>query len=345
MKTSIIGATGYGGVELIRLLAHHPHLEIASLHAFSQTGEPIAFQYPHLQTITNMNLDEIDVDAISAKSELVFLATPPGVSKDLTPKLMQKGVKVIDLSGDFRIKNRDAYEQWYKRPAVQTEELSSAVYGLSEWNKEEIAKAKIIANPGCYATAALLAAAPLMKEKIIEESSLIIDAKSGVSGAGKSPASITHFPEMHDNMKIYKVHEHQHVPEIEQMLLEWNEEAKPITFSTHLIPITRGIMVTMYAQVKRELTSKQLQQLYKESYVKAPFVRIRNLGNYPNPKEVCGSNYCDIGVAYDQRTGRVTIVSVIDNLMKGAAGQAVQNANLLLGADEKTGLELVPMYP
>lgn len=345
MKTSIIGATGYGGVELLRLLAHHPHLEITSLHAFSQTGEPISNQYPHLQTIVNQSLEEIDTAAIGKKSELVFLATPPGVSKDLTPKLTKQGIKVIDLSGDFRIKDRDVYESWYKRPAAQTEELQEAVYGLSEWKKEEIQGAKVIANPGCYATAALLAAAPLMKEKIVEESSLIIDAKSGVSGAGKSPGNMTHFPEINDNLKIYKVHEHQHIPEIEQMLLEWNEHAKPITFSTHLIPITRGIMVTMYAQAKQAITSEMLQQLYKESYAHAPFVRVRNLGNYPSPKEVCGSNYCDIGTAYDERTGRITVVSVIDNLMKGAAGQAVQNANLLLGLEEKTGLDLVPMYP
>ncbi|MFX3623922.1 MAG: N-acetyl-gamma-glutamyl-phosphate reductase [Ectobacillus sp.] len=345
MKASIIGATGYGGVELIRLLTHHPSFEIASLYSFSQTGDSIAAYYPHLNTITGKTLEEIDVGAIAKTSELVFMATPPGVSKELTPQLRKQGLKIIDLSGDFRMKDPDTYEQWYKRPAAAKNELEQAVYGLAEWKKEEVQKASLIANPGCYATAALLAAAPLMTQKIAEEKSLIIDAKSGVSGAGKSPTAMTHFPEIHDNLKIYKVNEHQHIPEIEQMLSEWNSETAPITFSTHLIPITRGIMVTLYAQAKKELAAEELQQLYKESYSHAPFVRIRNLGGYPSPKEVCGSNYCDIGVAYDERTGRITIVSVIDNLMKGAAGQAVQNANILAGLDERTGLELVPLYP
>ncbi len=344
MKTSVIGATGYGGVELLRLLAHHPELEVASIHSFSQTGEPISNQYPHLNSIITNTLEEIDASSIANTSELVFLATPPGVSKELTPELLRQGLKVIDLSGDFRMKNPDEYEQWYKRPAAGREDLAKAVYGLSEWKRDSIYGADLIANPGCYATATLLAAAPLMKEQLIEENSLIIDAKSGVSGAGKSPNAMTHFPEIHDNLRIYKVNEHQHVPEIEQMLTEWNENTKPITFSTHLIPITRGIMVTMYGQAKREMTAEQLKQIYEESYAGASFVRIRQNG-YPSPKEVCGSNYCDIAVTYDERTGRITVVSVIDNLMKGAAGQAVQNANILLGLNERTGLDIVPLYP
>ena len=197
---------------------------------------------------------------------------------------------------------------------------------------------------GCFATAALLAVLPLVRSGIIEEDSIIIDAKSGVSGAGKTPTTMTHFPELYDNLRIYKVNEHQHIPEIEQMLAEWNRETKPITFSTHLIPISRGIMVTLYAKVKREMEIEQLQQLYEEAYEQSAFIRIRMQGEFPSPKEVRGSNYCDMGIAYDERTGRVTVVSVIDNMMKGAAGQAIQNANIVAGLEETIGLQHMPLY-
>ncbi len=231
-----------------------------------------------------------------------------------------------------------------KRTAAKEEILSKAVYGLSEWKRSEVQNANLIANPGCFATAALLATLPLVRSGIIEEDSIIIDAKSGVSGAGKTPTTMTHFPELYDNLRIYKVNEHQHVPEIEQMLAEWNRETKPITFSTHLIPISRGIMVTLYAKVKREMEIEQLQKLYEETYEQSAFVRIRTQGEFPSPKEVRGSNYCDMGIAYDERTGRVTVVSVIDNMMKGAAGQAIQNANIIAGLEETTGLQHMPLY-
>ncbi|OJD64074.1 N-acetyl-gamma-glutamyl-phosphate reductase [Bacillus sp. NH11B] len=344
MKVAIIGATGYGGIELIRLLEQHPYFSIASLHSFSQVGECITNVYPHLRNVLVHTLQEIDVEAIERTAEIVFLATPAGVSVELTPKLLQVGLKVIDLSGDFRMIDPSSYELWYKRQAAQEEILRKAVYGLSEWKRSEIQNADLIANPGCFATAALLAIAPLVRIGMIEEDSIIIDAKSGVSGAGKTPTTMTHFPELYDNLHIYKVNEHQHVPEIEQMLAEWNRETNPITFSTHLIPISRGIMVTLYAKVKGEMKIAQLQKLYEETYEQSAFIRIRTQGEFPSPKEVRGSNYCDMGIAYDERTGRVTVVSVIDNMMKGAAGQAVQNANLLAGLEETTGLQHMPLY-
>ncbi|EEL49397.1 N-acetyl-gamma-glutamyl-phosphate reductase [Bacillus cereus] len=344
MKVAIIGATGYGGIELIRLLHHHPYFSIASLHSFSQVGEQITNAYPHLRNFIVHTLQEIDVDVIAKEASLVFLATPAGVSAHITPRLLAAGLKVVDLSGDFRMADPHVYETWYKKPAATEEILQKAVYGLSEWKKSSIQKADLIANPGCFATAALLAAAPLMQHGMVEGDSLIIDAKSGVSGAGKSPTTMTHFPELYDNFHIYKVNEHQHVPEIEQMLTEWDQQTKPITFSTHLIPISRGIMVTLYAKTKRDVRAQILQKLYEDTYGHAPFVRIRPNGEFPSPKEVRGSNYCDIGVAYDERTGRITVVSVIDNMMKGAAGQAVQNANLLAGLEETEGLQYVPLY-
>ncbi|EOP51109.1 N-acetyl-gamma-glutamyl-phosphate reductase [Bacillus cereus VDM053] len=344
MKVAIIGATGYGGIELIRLLEQHPYFSIASLHSFSQVGEFITNVYPHFRNILVHTLQEIDAEKIEKEAEIVFLATPAGVSTELTPKLLAVGLKVIDLSGDFRMKDPLTYEQWYKRAAAKEEVLRKAVYGLSEWKRSEIQNANLIANPGCFATAALLAILPLVRSGMIEEDSIIIDAKSGVSGAGKTPTTMTHFPELYDNLHIYKVNEHQHVPEIEQMLAEWNRETKPITFSTHLIPISRGIMVTLYAKVKREMEIEQLQKLYEETYERSTFIRIRTQGEFPSPKEVRGSNYCDMGIAYDERTGRVTVVSVIDNMMKGAAGQAIQNANIVAGLEETTGLQHMPLY-
>lgn len=344
-KIAIIGATGYGGAELTRLLQQHPKVTIHSFHSSSQQGKRVMDSYPHMQDIIIDSLRDIAIDEITSEADIVFLATPSGVATQLAPQLLDYDVKVIDLSGDYRIKNRKLYEQWYKKEAPEMEWLNEAVYGLTEWLEEDLTDKRLISNPGCYPTAALLGLAPLLKHKLIDEKSIIIDAKSGVSGAGRNASAVTHFSEMNDNLKIYKVNEHQHIPEIEQMLMNWNDEVGPISFSTHLIPMTRGIMTTMYATASSEVNIDELIDLYVESYKDDHFVRIREKGTYPSTKEVYGSNFCDISLAYDERTNRIMVISVIDNLVKGAAGQAVQNMNKLLGLDEKTGLDFVPMYP
>lgn len=345
MRIAIVGATGYGGAELIRLLNHHPEVEIVSLHSSSQQGTPYTESYPHLQNIIENKLEEIDPEKMSKNVDLVFLATPSGISSKLSPDLVAQGLKVIDLSGDLRIKKLEDYELWYKKPAAPKETIDAAVYGLPEWNKEEIKGASLIANPGCYPTSVELALAPLVQKDFIIEDSIIVDAKSAVSGAGRSLSAISHYTEMNDNFKIYKVNQHQHIPEIEQTLKGWNENIQPITFSTHLVPMTRGIMSTIYAKAKNKMTIEELHELYSEAYKDKPFVRVRPKGVFPSTKEVYGSNYCDIGLAYDERTGRIMIVSVIDNLVKGAAGQAIQNLNIMMGLDEKTGLNFIPVYP
>ncbi|WP_374724153.1 N-acetyl-gamma-glutamyl-phosphate reductase [Calidifontibacillus erzurumensis] len=345
MKVAIVGATGYGGAELIRLLNHHPEAEIVTLHSSSQQGLKYSESYPHLHDIWNDNLVDINPEEMAKKVDLVFLATPSGISSKLTPQLKEQGLKVIDLSGDLRLKNSEDYERWYKKDAAPNEILEEAVYGLPEWFKEEIQNAEILANPGCYPTAVTLGLAPLLQQDLIALDTLIIDAKSGVSGAGRSPSAATHFAELNDNFKIYKVNQHQHIPEIEQTLRRWNEAVQPITFSTHLVPMTRGIMATMYAKAKSEISTEELLEIYQEAYHEKPFVRVRPKGVFPSTKEVYGSNYCDIGLAYDERTGRITVVSVIDNLVKGAAGQAIQNFNIMLGLDERTGLNFIPVYP
>jgi N-acetyl-gamma-glutamyl-phosphate reductase len=341
MNVAIIGPTGYVGIELLRILYKHPHVNIQSLHSSSQSHNALQ----HLQGMVSLQLEEIDVEKMTKTCDVVFFATPSGLAKELALPFIDRGVQIIDLSGDFRLQEDGVYEKWYKKQAAPKSYIQQAIYGLSEWNKESIEEAKVLSNPGCYATATLLGLAPLLIQNIIEEDSIVVDAKSGVSGAGKSPTMMTHFPEMNENLKIYRVNEHQHIPEIEQQLAKWNKNVMPITFSTHLLPITRGIMATIYGKVKKEVSVEQVIDLYKECYKGCSFVRIQEKGIYPSIKQVYGSNCCDIGIAYDERTGRVTIVSVIDNVMKGAAGQAVQNFNIMHGLDERTGLDFLPIFP
>lgn len=344
MKVSIIGTTGYGGGELLRLLINHPVFNVYSIHSTSE-GQPISDIYPHFSNVFEEKLKKLDIKELSQEVDIVFFATPSGVSSKLVKYFTDSKTKIVDLSGDLRLKNGQAYKNWYKHDPADSVILQEAIYGLSEWNKENIVKGKIIANPGCYPTATLLGLAPVVKEKLINPATIIVDAKSGVTGAGRSPSRISHYAEINDNLNIYKVNEHQHIPEIEQQLQQWNSQVTPITFSTHLVPIGRGIMATIYGQMMKSQTTEELIALYEEMYRHHPFIRIRKQGQFPAVKEVRGSNFCDIGLHVDERTGRVTIVSVIDNLMKGAAGQAVQNANLIAGLDEKLGLEIIPLYP
>lgn len=344
MNVSIIGATGYSGIELIRLLNNHPHFKIASVHSSSKAGQYMHEENPQLLHL-NMKLQPIDPASIKKISSIVFLATPSGISRELTPKLVAAGLKVIDLSGDLRLKEPQKYIDWYQKEPAPSEILDRAVYGLSEWNSENIKRADVVANPGCYPTATLLGLGPMVKQKWCKKNSIIVDAKSGISGAGRSALPGNMHSENNENFKIYKVHKHQHIPEIEQQLDLWVGDKVIIEFSTHLAPMTRGIMATIYAEIMEDITTEQLIDLYKKSYENHPFVRIQPQGKYPCTKQVQGSNYCDIGISVNDRTRRVTIVSVIDNLVKGAAGQAVQNANLMSGFEETAGLLLVPQFP
>lgn len=345
MKVAIVGATGYGGAELVRILHNHPQVSIHSIHASSLFGEPLANSYPHMNKLVDNQIDEVDVDELAKNVDLVFTATPSGIARDLAPQLVEAGVKVIDISGDFRIKDRAEYTKWYGIEAAEENLLNEAVYGLTEWIDQDIENAQIIANPGCFPTGILLGLLPLVKANMIEEKSIIVDAKTGVSGAGKGSSPATHFAETNDNFKIYKANEHQHTPEIEQGLRMFNKSIGPITFSPHLAPMTRGIMATMYMNAKQATTEEQVLELFKERYKDDFFVRVRELGQFPTTKEVSGSNFCDIGVTYDERTNRITVVTVIDNLVKGASGQAVQNMNKLIGIDEKIGIDFMPVYP
>ncbi|AZB42340.1 N-acetyl-gamma-glutamyl-phosphate reductase [Bacillus sp. FJAT-42376] len=342
MNVGIVGSTGYGGIELYRLLANHPYTDKCILYTSSQGGNLYSDVYPHLNGLMDEPLENADE---AEGIDVMFLAAPPGVSAELTPSLMNKGCKVIDLSGDLRLKAPGDYEKWYQRKPAAKELIGEAVYGLTEINRERIADTNILSNPGCYPTASLLGLAPLVLRHRIEPASIIIDAKSGISGAGRKAGLGTHYSELNENFKVYKIAEHQHTPEIEQQLGIWMKEPVRISFTPHLVPMTRGIMATMYVQLSESVSTETLLESYQSFYEDAPFVRIRKPGTYPQTKEVAGSNFCDIGLKVDERTGRVVIASVIDNLMKGAAGQAVQNYNVMNGWDERAGLKLVPMYP
>ncbi|MGF3104124.1 N-acetyl-gamma-glutamyl-phosphate reductase [Rossellomorea sp. DUT-2] len=344
MNVGIVGSTGYGGVELHRLLSNHPNVENCILYSSSLDGTPYAEQYPHLFDLSHEVVNPIRIEEMR-QLDFVFLAVPSGVSKELSQKLIGEKAKVIDLSGDLRLKNPQEYEEWYKGESASTDILQKAVYGLTECNRQSIQEAELIANPGCFPTATLLGLAPLFHHELVEPHSIIIDAKTGLSGAGRKATQSSHFSETQENLRIYKVHQHQHTPEIEQQLKEWNSEAGPITFTTHLIPMTRGIMATMYTELKSTYTTEQLHNIYQDYYEKHAFIRVRPVGQFPSTKEVFGTNFCDIAIKADPRTNRVTIVSVIDNLLKGAAGQAVQNMNLMLGLDETIGLYHFPIYP
>lgn len=345
LGVAIVGSTGYGGVELIRLLASHPLAEVTSVISSSSAGTPITEGYPHLTGIREELLDDVDAATIKSKADVVFLATPPGVASKLVPELLAAGLKVIDLSGDFRLKSPALYEQWYKKPAADEQYLNKAVFGLSELYGENVRGADFISNPGCYPTATTLGLVPAVKAGFIDPATIIIDAKSGVSGAGRGASLGTHYSELNENFKAYKVNQHQHIPEIEMVLSDAAGVPVVTTFTTHLVPMTRGIMSTMYASVRGDRSLNDFLELYRSFYEGKPFVRIRPEGQWPMTKEVWGSNYCDIGFALDPRTNRITIVSVIDNLVKGAAGQAVQNLNLMMGWDETLGLQFVPAYP
>jgi N-acetyl-gamma-glutamyl-phosphate reductase len=345
MKAGIIGANGYGGAELIRFLKQHPFVEIELLISHSSSGKQIAAQYPHLSGLSEGKIESLNPSEITERADVLFFATPAGITKEILPHFLESGIKCIDLSGDFRLKDSGLYEKWYGKSPAKDEYLKKAVYGLPEINRETIKKAGLIANPGCYPTAAILGLAPAIQSSLLKYKPIIIDAKSGVSGAGRSPSLGNLFSEVNENVKAYKPGKHQHIPEIEQAITELSGKESCIMFTPHLIPMTRGIMCTMYAELAEELSAKEIHEIYQEVYKNDLFVRVRPLGELPATKEVYGSNYCDIGLSVDHRTNQLTIVSVIDNLVKGAAGQAIQNMNLLGGWDEQTGIHQMPVFP
>ena len=344
MKVSVIGATGYAGAELLRLLNNHPEADVVYMTSESHAGKPVAEVYPHLRGLYKQTLVSLEqIDEIAAASDVIFIGLPHGHAMAVGKKLAGKAVKIIDLGADYRFADTDIYEQWYQVKHVHKD--AKRVYGLAELNRAAIKQAGIIGNAGCYTTASILALAPLAKNKLIDPSSIVIDAKSGVSGAGRSAKLGNHFPEMYDNFKAYNVGGHRHTPEIEQALSHLAGEPVVLSFTPHLVPMSRGILSTCYAKLKEGVTAEMVDAAYQKMYENEFFVRLLGRGAYPATKEVRGSNFCDLGWHIDARVGRVIVLSAIDNLVKGAAGQAIQNFNIVCGFDEKMGLLNVPVYP
>lgn len=345
INVGIIGGTGYIGQELVRLLNKHDKAEIKFITSRSYIGKSFDDVYENYRDNFKMECTKQDIEAMSDLVDVIFIALPHGIaSNEITSEIINN-VKIIDLGADFRLNSKDIYEKWYKTQHSNEELIKKAVYGLCEWKREEIKKSQLIANPGCYTTCSILSIAPLLKEGILEEDSIIIDAKSGVTGAGRSLNLGTHYTECNESIKAYKLAQHRHTPEIEEQLSEISGKNITINFTPHLIPMNRGILTTCYGKLKNRITYDEVKAIYQEYYGKEYFIRLTKRDIYPETKWVKGSNFCDIGFKIDERTGRIIIVGAIDNMIKGAAGQAVQNMNILFDLDEITGLKDVSIFP
>lgn len=344
MKVSIIGATGYVGAELLRILTAHPQAEIVHITSESHAGEVAAAVYPHLRGCCPLVLEPMAAAAdIAADSEVLFVALPHGHAMKLGKAVAHLPLRIIDLGADYRFADPAVYAQWYGLPHEHGD--AARVYGLAEWQREAIRTAKIIGNAGCYPTAGILALMPLVRAGLVRRGSIIIDAASGVSGAGRAATAANHFPELYDSFKAYGVAGHRHTPEIEQALSQLSGEEQVVSFTPHLLPMVRGILATCYAALRPGVSADEVDEAFTACYAGEPFIRLLGRNGYPATKAVRGSNFCDIGWHLDPRTGRVVVLSAIDNLVKGAAGQAVQNFNIACGFAEDTALDAIPLYP
>ncbi len=343
LNVSVIGASGYGGGEVVRLLLGHPQVRLRHLVAETRAGELFAEVFPNVRGFIHERTEALDPEAVAADSDVVFLALPNGVAMSLVPRLGD-GVKVIDLGADFRFRSPQAYERWYRTAHSAPALLEEAVYGLPELHRAQIRRARVVGNPGCYPTAALLAMAPLLQSGLARPTGIVIDAKSGVSGAGRAASSRTHFSEVNENVFAYSTPGHRHSGEIEQELRALAGEAG-FTFTPHLVPMTRGILATVYLQPTRPVSREEAETALREAYSGEPFVRVLDGESLPQTKATLGSNFCDVAVRVDAASGVLVAFGAIDNLMKGAAGQAVQNMNLLCGFPEELGLRAPALFP
>ena len=345
IKAGIIGSTGYAGGELVRILTGHKEAEIKWYGSRSYIDQNYADVYRNLFQIVDAKCMDDNMDALADQVDVIFTATPQGLCASLINEEILSKTKVIDLSADFRIKDVSVYEEWYKIEHKSPQFIEEAVYGLCEINREKIKNARLVANPGCYTTCSILTAYPLAKEGLIDMNTLIIDAKSGTSGAGRGAKVANLYCEVNENIKAYAVGSHRHTPEIEEQLGYAANETVKLSFTPHLVPMNRGILATEYAKLTKDVTWEEVKAVYDKYYANEKFVRVLEKDVYPETKWVEGSNYVDIGFKIDPRTNRIIMMGAIDNLVKGAAGQAVQNMNLIFGLPESEGLDLVPMFP
>jgi len=345
LRVAIIGASGYTGVELSRILCNHPELQLTAATSRQYAGKPLAEVFPNLLGKTDLICENLSIDELCERADLFFAAVPHKTAMDLVPQLLQEGKKVVDLSADYRLRDVATYEEWYQEHS-SPEFIKEAAYGLPELYREEIKKARLVANPGCYPTSVILGLAPLLQAGHIDPASIIVDSKSGTTGAGRAANVGTLFCEVHDGFKAYKVGgTHRHLPEIEQELSVLNKDSVTISFTPHLLPIARGILSTSYANLTSDISAEDVRKLYTDMYDTEPFVRLVPEGTFPATQYVRGSNFCDIGFAIDTRANRIIVVTAIDNIVKGAAGQAVHNMNLMCGIEETSGLTGAPFFP
>ena len=345
IRVGIIGSTGYAGGELVRLLVNHKEAEIKWYGSRSYVDKKYADVYQNFFQIVDDKCLDDNMEALADEVDVIFTATPQGLCASLVNEDILNKVKIVDLSADFRIKDVKTYENWYGMEHKSPEFIKEAVYGLCEINREDIKNARLIANPGCYPTCSTLSIYPLAKEGLIDMNTLIVDAKSGTSGAGRGAKLPNLFCEVNENMKAYGVASHRHTPEIEEQLGYASGEEVLINFTPHLVPMNRGILATEYAKLKKEVTYEEVKAVYDKYYKDEKFIRVLDKDVCPETKWVEGSNYVDINFRIDPRTNRIIMMGAIDNLVKGAAGQAIQNMNIMFGLPEYEGLDLVPMFP
>ncbi|MFH0749164.1 MAG: N-acetyl-gamma-glutamyl-phosphate reductase [Candidatus Bathyarchaeota archaeon] len=349
MRIGVIGGSGYIGGELLRILLLHPKVEVTTIVSRQHMGEYVFKVHPNLRKQTMLKFSPLDIQQIKMACDLVFTATPHGASVNLVPTLLEAGLKVIDMSADFRLKDSVDYEKWYGWSHSHPELLKEAVYGLPELHREEIRKSRLIACPGCMSTATILALAPIVHPDAIDRTKIVVDVKVGSSGTGTTPTLSSHHPERFGGVRAYNVYGHRHIAEIEQELNLLSKEPISISFTPHAVNMVRGLLTTIHVFLKEDLNISDVWKLYRSLYQNEPFIRLirENKGLYrlPNPNIIVGSNFCDIGFELDNHVKRLILFSALDNLVKGAAGQGVQCLNILLGIDEKTGLEAQGFHP
>ncbi len=347
MKAGLIGVSGYTGMELVRLLATHPHFELSLASSRQEAGKKVSDIYPFM--LKNQGADIVitnpSASEIKHNCDIVFLAVPHGIAMNMAEELLEEGCKIVDLSADFRIKSKEIFETWYKSPHTASHLLDKAVYGLPELYSEKIKNAQLVANPGCYPTASILGLYPALKNKIISKEHIVIDAKSGTSGAGRKAQVGSLFCEVFDSFKAYGLTTHRHTPEIEQELSFVANEDIVLSFNPHLVPMNRGILATIYTNINKDMDLEEIHSLYTQCYKNDRFVRVLPLGSLPETRNVRGTMFCDIGLSLCKRTKRLIITSAIDNVARGASAQALANANLMTGQDIAAGLELAPLLP
>jgi N-acetyl-gamma-glutamyl-phosphate reductase len=344
IRVAVIGASGYAGLELVRLLVRHPGCALTALTSREWAGKPFSRVFPALAGICDLPFEVPDPKAIGARADFVFTSVPHQTAMEVVPALLAADCRVVDLSADFRFRDAAVYETWYQ-PHTAPALLAEAIYGLPELHAAAISRARLVGNPGCYPTSVILGLAPLVAAKLVHLNSLIADCKSGTSGAGRQMSLATQYCEVNEGFRAYKVAEHRHNPEMEQELSGLAGEPVALTFTPHLVPMSRGILGTLYGSLVRPLGEAELLKVFQDFYQGQPFIRLHPVGSLPNTIFVRGSNYCDLGIKVDGARGRVIVVSAIDNLARGAASQAVHNFNLMAGFPETTGLEAVPLYP